>query len=38
VEFGFRLDARELPRPLQIGLGSQNTWDLSLERQISLQD
>lgn len=38
VEFGFRLDARELPRPLQIGLGNQNTWDLSLERQIGLQD
>lgn len=38
VDFGFRLDTKELPRPLQIGLGSQDTWDLELERQIQLRD
>lgn len=38
VDFGFRLDTKELPRPLQIGLINQNTWDLELERQVRLQD
>ena len=31
VEFRFRLDTEQLPRPLQIGLGSQPEWNLALE-------
>jgi hypothetical protein len=36
VNFNFRLDTEELPRPLQIGLGPQSGWDLSITRQIKL--
>lgn len=36
VEFSFKLDAEELPRPLQIGMGPQSSWDLSVQRRISL--
>lgn len=36
VAFRFRLDTEELPRPLQIGLGPQSGWDLSIERRITL--
>jgi hypothetical protein len=36
LAFRFRLDAEELPRPLQIGLGPQSGWDLSIERRIRL--
>ena len=38
VDFGFRLDTKELPRPLQIGMGNQDTWDLELERQVQLRN
>lgn len=36
VIFRFRLDTEELPRPLQIGLGPQSGWDLSIARRITL--
>ena len=32
VEFSFRLDTSLLPRPMQIGIGSQPDWALSVER------
>lgn len=38
LEFGFRLDTDELPRPLQIGLGGRANWNLELERQVTLSD
>lgn len=36
IDFSFRLAADELPRPLQIGLGPQSGWDISLQRRVSL--
>ena len=36
VEFSFKLDTDELPRPLQIGLGTPTGWDLSVQRRIQL--
>ena len=36
LAFRFRLDVEELPRPLQIGLGPQSGWDLSVERRVRL--
>ena len=38
VDFGFRLDTKELPRPLQIGMGGRDTWDLELERQVRFRE
>jgi hypothetical protein len=32
VEFSFRLDTSQLPRPMQIGIGNQPEWELSVER------
>lgn len=32
VEFAFRLDTAQLPRPMQIGIGSQPEWALAVER------
>lgn len=32
VEFSFRLDTSQLPRPLQIGVGGQQDWNLAVER------
>jgi hypothetical protein len=32
VEFAFRLDTSLLPRPMQIGIGGQPDWTLSVER------
>jgi hypothetical protein len=32
VEFSFRLDTSQLPRPMQIGIGGQADWSLSVER------
>ena len=32
VEFSFRLDTSQLPRPLQIGIGGQQDWNLAVER------
>jgi len=36
IEFSFKLDTDELPRPLQIGLGTPTGWDLSVQRRIHL--
>lgn len=36
VDFKFRLDTDELPRPLQLGLGIQSEWDLAIERRVSV--
>jgi hypothetical protein len=32
VEFSFRLDTSQLPRPMQIGIGGQVDWALSVQR------
>ena len=32
VEFNFRLDVTLLPRPMQIGIGGQSDWQLSVKR------
>ena len=32
IEFSFRLDTAQLPRPLQIGIGGQADWTLSVRR------
>lgn len=37
VEYRFRLDAQQLPRPFQFGTASQADWDLSLVRRFRLQ-
>lgn len=34
LEFNYRLDTTQLPRPLQIGVGGQADWDLSVERKL----
>ena len=36
VDFRFQLDANELPRPLQIGLGGQADWTLQIERRVGV--
>ena len=36
VEFGFRLDTSQLPRPMQLGIGSEASWSLSVERSVRL--
>lgn len=36
VDFSFKLDTDELPRPLQIGLGGQSDWRLAVERRTAL--
>jgi hypothetical protein len=36
VDFSFKLDTDELPRPLQIGLGTPTSWDLSAQRSVRL--
>ena len=36
VDFKFKLDTDELPRPLQLGFGGQSEWDLAIERRISV--
>jgi Domain of unknown function (DUF4390) len=32
VEFSYRLDTSQLPRPMQIGIGGQADWTMSVER------
>jgi len=32
VEFSFRLDTSQLPRPMQIGIGGQADWTISVQR------
>lgn len=36
LEFSYRLDTSQLPRPMQIGLGSPQGWALSVERTLNL--
>jgi hypothetical protein len=36
VEFSWRLDTSQLPRPLQIGIGGQAEWQLVVERTLQL--
>jgi hypothetical protein len=36
IEFSFKLDTSQLPRPMQIGLGSPEGWGLNIERNLSL--
>ncbi len=36
LEFSYRLDTSQLPRPMQIGLGSPQGWGLSVERTLPL--
>lgn len=36
VEFSFELDRNELPRPLQIGMGTQSDWALTVFRRVPL--
>jgi hypothetical protein len=36
VEFSYRLDASQLPRPLQIGVGGQPEWQLAVEHSFPL--
>lgn len=38
IEFTYRLDTEQLPRPLQIGIGSQPEWTLGVARTIALPD
>lgn len=37
VEFSFRLDASQLPRPMQLDLGAQADWHLGVERTINVE-
>lgn len=37
VDFSFRLDTDELPRPLQIGLGGLSIGNMDVQRQVSVQ-
>jgi hypothetical protein len=36
VEFSYRLDATQLPSPMQIGIGGQAEWVLRAERELAL--
>jgi len=36
VEFSYRLDTTQLPRPMQIGFGAQPDWTLAVERVVRL--
>lgn len=38
LEFRYRLDTAQLPRPLQIGVGGQADWDLSVERKLPVPE
>ena len=38
IEFTYRLDTEQLPRPLQIGIGSQPEWTLRVARTLALPD
>ncbi|MEX8495308.1 DUF4390 domain-containing protein [Sphaerotilus sp.] len=38
IEFTYKLDTEQLPRPLQIGIGSQPEWTLGVARTIALPD
>lgn len=36
VDFSFKLDTTQLPRPLQIGIGGQADWRMGVERRIAI--
>jgi hypothetical protein len=36
LEFSYRLDTSQLPKPMQIGLGSPQGWGLGIERTVNL--
>jgi Domain of unknown function (DUF4390) len=36
IDFSFRLDTDQLPRPLQIGIATQPEWNLSVERRVTV--
>ncbi len=36
VEFNYRLDTSQLPRPMQFGIGGQPEWSLGVERTLKL--
>ena len=36
LEFSYRLDTSQLPRPMQIGLGAPQGWGLGIERSVTL--
>lgn len=36
LEFSYRLDTSQLPRPMQIGLGAPQGWGLGIERNVTL--
>jgi hypothetical protein len=36
IEFSWRLDTSQLPRPMQIGIGGQADWQISVERTLRL--
>jgi len=36
VEFGYRLDTAQLPRPMQLDLATQSDWQLQVERTVKL--
>ena len=37
VEFSYRLDNNQLPRPMQLDLAAQNDWQLSVERKMRVE-
>jgi len=37
LEFSWRLDTSQLPRPMQIGIGGQADWQLGVERTLRLE-
>ena len=37
IEFSYRLDTSQLPRPMQIGLAGQADWNLSVERTLRVE-
>jgi hypothetical protein len=36
IEFTYRLDTSQLPRPMQIGIGGMADWSLQLERTLRI--
>jgi hypothetical protein len=36
VEFSYRLDSSQLPRPMQLDLAAQADWRLSVERTLKI--
>lgn len=37
VEFSYRLDTSQLPRPMQFGLGNESDWSLGVERTVRVE-